>query len=94
MARPKKIEETDGSVLNAEEADVKPQENQDTSSPEDAEGQEPESVQIPKHIDDVLKVYPQYQNLYVDDKGGVYTEDTAGSLRGEAKLYKNPHYTA
>lgn len=94
MARPKKIEGTDGSVLNAEEADVKPQEDQGTSNPGDAEGQEPEPVQIPKHIDDVLKVYPQYQNLYVDDKGGAYTEETTETLRGEARLYKNPHYTA
>lgn len=94
MARPKKIEGIDGSVLNAEEADVKPQEDQGISNPGDAEGQEPEPVQIPKHIDDVLKVYPQYQNLYVDDKGGAYTEETTETLRGEARLYKNPHYTA
>ena len=89
MARPKKIEETEGSVLNVREADVKQPEGQDTSVSKNTE-----PVQIPKHIDDVLKVYPQYQNLYVDDKGGAYTEETAESLRGEAKLYKNPHYTA
>ena len=94
MARPKKIEETEGSVLNVREADVKQPEGQDTSVSENTEDQESEPVQIPKPIDDVLKVYPQYQNLYVDDKGGAYTEETAESLRGEAKLYKNPHYTA
>ena len=94
MARPKKIEETEGSVLNARKADVKLPEGQDTSVSENTEDQESEPVQIPKHIDDVLKVYPQYQNLYVGDKGGAYTEETTESLRGEAKLYKNPHYTA
>ena len=31
MARPKKIEETEGSVLNVREADVKQPEGQDTS---------------------------------------------------------------
>lgn len=36
MARPKKIEGIDGSVLNAEEADVKPQEDQGISNPGDA----------------------------------------------------------
>ena len=85
MARPKKIEETEGSVLNVREADVKQPEGQDTSVSENTEDQESEPVQIPKHIDDVL---------YVDDKGGAYTEAPAESLRGEAKLYKNPHYTA
>ena len=93
MARPKKIEETEGSVLNVREADVKQPEGQDTSVSENTEDQESEPVQIPKHIDDVLKVYPQYQNLYVDDKGGLYGRNRR-SLRGEAKLYKNPHYTA
>lgn len=94
MARPKKIEETEGTVLSVEETEVKTQEGQDASGSENTEGTEPEPAQIPKHIDDVLKVYPQYQNLYVDDKGGAYTEDTVESLRGEAKLYKNPHYIA
>ena len=51
MARPKKIEETEGSVLNVREADVKQPEGQDTSVSENTEDQESEPVQIPKHID-------------------------------------------
>ena len=94
MARPKKIEETEGSVLNAREADVKQPEGQDTSVSENTEDQESEPVQITKNIDDVVNLYSQYQNLYVDDKGGSYTEETTESRRWEAKLYKNPHYTA
>lgn len=56
--------------------------------------QEPMEKIIPRHVGDVLKVYPQYQSLYVDDKGGAYTEDTIEAIRGEAELYKNPYYIA
>ena len=40
MARPKKIEETEGSVLNVREADVKQPEGQDTSVSKNTEDQE------------------------------------------------------
>lgn len=79
-------------------------ESDETEVSQDPEGEEQEEEVpvkkepwtkiIPRHVGDVLKVYHRYQNLYVDDKGGVYTEDTIEAIRGEAELYKNPYYIA
>lgn len=90
-------------LSSEEKAPEEEQEDQKTELPQEEEegGEEEESPVtspivkvIPRHVGDVLKVYPKYQNLYVDDKGGAYTEDTIEAIRGEAELYKNPYYIA
>lgn len=48
-------------------------------------------IKLEKHIEDILKVYPQYKELYIDSKGGVYATDTNQNIRGNAILYKNPY---
>lgn len=88
----------------APKEELEKQEGQKTELPQEEEegGEEEEEPPvtspivkvIPRHVGDVLKVYPKYQNLYVDDKGGTYTEDTIEAIRGEAELYKNPYYIA
>lgn len=42
---------------------------------------------IPEYIDHILKMYPQYKELYIDNKRGVYTSPTPQST-----LYHNPHF--
>lgn len=49
-------------------------------------------VKLEKHIDEILKIYPQYSSLFIDNKGGVFTTDTNQNIRGNAILYKNPYH--
>lgn len=46
---------------------------------------------IPAHIDHILSLFPDYDELYVDAKGGVYPKDTKPELVGDAILYKNKY---
>lgn len=41
----------------------------------------------------VLQAFPNYEQLYLDKQGGIYTPDTPESLREMATLYKNPYFT-
>lgn len=47
---------------------------------------------IPVAVDKLLKVYNNYEQLYIDAKGSVYTADTQPNLVGNAILYQNPYY--
>lgn len=50
------------------------------------------TVEIPDNVDKLLKLYPSYESLYVDDKGGVYPVDAQPNLVVGAILYQNPYY--
>lgn len=52
----------------------------------------PEPGVIDEQVMSVLKVYPNYENLYVDRHGSAYTTDTPAILRKGAGLYNNPFY--
>lgn len=41
----------------------------------------------------VLQAFPNYELLYLDKQGGIYTPDTPENLREMATLYKNPYFT-
>lgn len=41
----------------------------------------------------VLQAFPNYEQLYLDKQGGIYTPDTSENLREMATLYKNPYFT-
>lgn len=41
----------------------------------------------------VLQAFPNYEQLYLDKQGGIYTPDTPENLREMATLYKNPYFT-
>jgi hypothetical protein len=49
-------------------------------------------VEIPAHVDKILKIYPNYAELYVDAKGGVFPKGTKPNLVANAILYQNPYY--
>lgn len=40
----------------------------------------------------LLRIHSRYATLYIDRYGGVYSADTPKCVRGEATLYRNPHY--
>ncbi len=44
------------------------------------------------HADAILKLYPQYAELYIDGKGGVFAPGTPAHIRGNARLYKNKYH--
>jgi len=48
--------------------------------------------EVSEAVDAVLKKFPQYDELYVDAVGGVYTKDSQLSLVEGAILYQNPYY--
>lgn len=45
------------------------------------------------HVLSVLQAFSNYEQLYIDKQGGIYTPDTPEHLREMATLYKNPYYT-
>ena len=50
------------------------------------------STPVPEPTRQLLQKFPNYQELYIDSKGGVYTKDTQPNLVTEAILYQNPYY--
>lgn len=45
---------------------------------------------ILEFADTKLKLYPNYKELYIDNKGGIYTSKDQSSK--DSILYKNPYY--
>ena len=43
-------------------------------------------------VDSILKSFPNYPELYISDRGGVYSPGTKPDIRGAAILYKNPYF--
>lgn len=63
------------------------------TKPEAQKTAEPSAPPVPdEHVMQILKVYPNYETLYVDRYGCTYAPDTPPMLRKEAVLYKNPFY--
>ena len=48
--------------------------------------------EVDEIVDKILSLYPQYESLYVDSNGFVFTEGTSKAMRGNAKLYKNKYF--
>lgn len=65
----------------------------ETNRPEVKTASEPsDTLVIDEQVRQILKVYPNYESLYVDRHGSSYTPDTPAMLRRGAVLYKNPFY--
>lgn len=47
---------------------------------------------VNKGIDAILKRYAQYESVYIDKFGFVFTVDTPENQRNNAVLYKNKYY--
>lgn len=57
------------------------------------DGQETEAEpRLSDAVAKILKCFKQYEWLYVDNHGGVYTKDSKPCVRRNAVLYKNPYY--
>ena len=48
--------------------------------------------EIPKFADRLLRLFSNYEELYVSESGSVYTPDTKPAIRGNSILYKNPYF--
>ena len=53
---------------------------------------EVKEVVIPDNVIKVLKMYPNYKELWVDTQGGVYTTNCKNVNKNKAVLYQNPYY--
>ena len=73
-------EEVDNTIAEDKNPDVKPESDVDTNPKK-------EESDIPLHILAILKVFKNYEELYISSKGGIYT-----SPYDNAKLYKNPYF--
>lgn len=54
--------------------------------------QEKKETEIPQKVDELLKLYPQYEKLWVTKNGFVHQEDAPKYLTHDAVLYKNKYY--
>lgn len=51
-----------------------------------------EEVVIPKHIDKILKIFTNLEQMYISKYGGVFPVETDESLTKGCTLYKNPYF--
>lgn len=70
-----------------------------TSEPEMTESKKSENVEnqgketeLPDHVKNVLRIFSNLPEAYVDSIGGVYSADSKPSSVNKAILYKNPFY--
>lgn len=92
MARKKTQEELETQNNSVAESEVQTVETKENNS---ANNENIESVmdsEIPKSVARLLKLFANYEELYVSESGSVYTTDTKPALRGKAILYKNPYF--
>lgn len=47
---------------------------------------------IPEYVDELMRLYPQYEEIWVTSKGFVHPKDAPGYLTKNAVLYKNKYY--
>ncbi len=85
----KKVEEKEQEVKPSEEvnAEVKAPESKAENTAKTKADEEAD-----KRADAILKRHEAYAKLYIDSKGGVFTETTPAHIRGNAKLYVNKYY--
>lgn len=49
-------------------------------------------AEIPAHVRALLQKFPEYEALYIDADGGMYTPNVAPAIRKGAVLYRNPYH--
>ena len=68
-------------------------EQKSPQTPAYEKGQEKQvASQADSYTLDILKRFPDYESLYIDSRGGIFTTDTPPNMRDGAVLYKNPYY--
>ena len=65
---------------NAADSNVTEEESADTVEP------------IPPFVENLMRLYPQYESIWVTPKGFVHPEGAPQYLVKDAKLYKNKYY--
>ncbi|MGN1229074.1 MAG: hypothetical protein ACI4T5_05390 [Prevotella sp.] len=82
-----KTEEVAQEVVNTPAAPVE-------EAPEEAPAQveNQEKAEVPSNVDKILRMYPNYAKLFIDQQGGVYTEDSKHLTKAGAILYQNPYF--
>lgn len=75
--------------INKSESATEPQQEVAESQQATSEVKE---VVIPDNVIKVLKMYPNYKELWVDTQGGVYTTNCKNVNKNKAVLYQNPYY--
>lgn len=80
-------EQTGENVTKVAETDIKSVQPEEGTALESSD-----TLVIDEQVKQILKVYPNYESLYVDHHGSSYTPDTQAMLRKGATLYKNPFY--
>lgn len=84
MARPKTITESPGEMVPESPTIPAPT----VVTPVQAK---PAAV-LDKRTEAILRCFPTYESLYIDQHGGAYAPVTPAVLRGDAVLYTNPFY--
>lgn len=90
MGRPSKkaeqsIKETEAIVP---EETVSESINEKQKAPE----KEAKKEEIPADVENLMRLYPQYENIWITPKGFVHPEGVPEYLIKGAKLYKNKYY--
>ena len=96
------VEETvDTPVEEAvEEAVEQTEETETEQTPEKpgadkADGEEAATdAEVPKAVDKILKLYPQYEECWVSKEGFVYPKNAPKYQRNNAVLYKNKYFNS
>lgn len=89
MARKKSTEEV---AVEAQEMQQAEEATQTSENTEEEVAVEASATELPEQVKKLLSAYSNYAALYIDSKGGVYTENTQHNLVGDAILYRNPYY--
>ena len=89
MTRKKSTEEV---AVEAQEMQQAEEATQTSENTEEEVAVEASATELPEQVKKLLSAYSNYAALYIDSKGGVYTENTQHNLVGDAILYRNPYY--
>lgn len=94
MKTTKKVQETEKETPEAEQnPELNPEEEtKEETKAEETEKETSEAGALDDVVDKALKLHPQYEKLYVNSKGFIFTEGTSKSMRGNAKLYENKYF--
>ena len=82
-----KTEEVAQEVVNTPEAPV-----EETPEETPAQVENQEKAEVPSNVDKILRMYPNYAKLFIDQQGGVYTKDSKHLTKAGAILYQNPYF--
>lgn len=79
-------------VATQNTTDEQPSQEEKPTGKTGKRGAKAKAPEVSEAVDAVLKKFSQYDELYVDALGGVYTKDSQPTLVEGAILYQNPYY--